>query len=205
VRGRSSHVQISAIFDLIPKFHDSDILKPYQNFTIFQAWDKKAHEFPADLDPYIHPGYWSLLPYKISSNDRTEAFSRTLVAGRIGHEPAHDEDNLGAKKFHVWSGCAEAEEGSILFIELFVSAVLKTSNNCRFCIASKGSMVLAPAEAQNGDIVCILLGGQTPFILSSEDAQFRLVGPCYVEGIMWGEAMKGLDEGKYEIRDFVIQ
>jgi hypothetical protein len=205
VRGRSSHVQISAIFDLIPKFHDSDILKPYQNFTIFQALDKKAHEFPADLDPYIHRGDWSLLPYKISSNDRTEAFSRTLVAGRIGHEPAHDEDNLGAKKFHVWSGRTEAEEGSILFIEPFVTAVLKASNNRRFCITSKGYMVLAPAEAQNGDMVCILLGGQTPFILSSEDAQFRLVGPCYVEGIMWGEAMKGLDEGKYEMRDLVIQ
>jgi hypothetical protein len=62
-------------------------------------------------------------------------------------------------------------------------------------------MVLALAEAQNGDMVCILLGGQTPFILSSKDAHFRLVEPCYVEGIMWGEAIKELDE----MRDFVVQ
>jgi hypothetical protein len=66
-------------------------------------------------------------------------------------------------------------------------------------------MVLAPGEAQNGDMVCILSGRQTPCILNTEDAQFRLVRPCYVEGIMWSEAMKRPDEGKYEMRDFVIQ
>jgi len=90
-------------------------------------------------------------------------------------------------------------------MEAFLGAVVRASNNRMLCITSNGYIVLAPAQAKESDLICILLGGQTPFILRKADRQHYLIGgPCYAHGIMDGEAMKGLYEGKYEIQDFVI-
>ena len=41
-----------------------------------------------------------------------------------------------------------------------------------------------------GDRVVILFGGEMPFILRPEQAQFRFVGECYVYDLMNGQAVK---------------
>jgi hypothetical protein len=107
--------------------------------------------------------------------------------------------------FNVRSGRAKAPEGAGSFTEPFVSAVLRASHNCRFCITSKGYMVLPPAEAVQGDLNRVLPGGQTPFILRPTSGNFHLVGACYVHGIMFGGAMEELRAGKYEMQDFVTE
>ncbi len=44
-----------------------------------------------------------------------------------------------------------------------------------------------------GDLVCVFLGGRTPYILRpAKEHKYRFVGECYFHGIMYGEA---LDEG----------
>ena len=55
-----------------------------------------------------------------------------------------------------------------------------------FIITSKGYMGLAPAGTQPGDIVCVLRGGDVTYILRPINEYHRLVGECYVEGIMNG-------------------
>jgi hypothetical protein len=129
---------------------------------------------------------------------------RTLVADMIGDGRATDEARA-EEMFNVRSGRAKAPEGAGSFTEPFVSAVLRASHNRRFCITSKGYTVLAPAEAVQGDLVCVLLGGQTPFILRPTRGNFHLVGACYVHGIMFGGAMEELRAGKYEMQDFVTE
>ena len=168
-----------------------DFNKPSQHLTVIQDWDKKALEVREGLDPYIH------------TCGRMEAFWRTLIADAIGDERA-TEAELTAEMFNVWSGRAEAPKEENNFAESFASAVLRASHNRRFSITSNGYMVLAPAGAEEGDLVCVLLGGQPPFILRIEDGHFYLVGACYVHGIMDGEAMEELQTGKYELQDFVI-
>jgi hypothetical protein len=56
-----------------------------------------------------------------------------------------------------------------------------------------------------GDLACILLGGQTLFIVRPASGNFHLVGACYVHGIMFGGAMEELRAGKYEMQDFVTE
>jgi hypothetical protein len=52
-----------------------------------------------------------------------------------------------------------------------------------------------------GDIVCVLFGGDVPFILRpSSQGNYQLIGECYVSGIMRGEA---LDMGLKE-REFLL-
>jgi hypothetical protein len=53
-----------------------------------------------------------------------------------------------------------------------------------------------------GDIVCILFGGNTPYILrpTQVEGQYLLIGECYVEELMKGQAMDmGLQEQTFTL------
>jgi hypothetical protein len=49
---------------------------------------------------------------------------------------------------------------------------------------------------QPGDLVCILFGGITPFILRAKDDYYALVGDAYVYGLMEGEAIREWQSGR---------
>jgi hypothetical protein len=72
----------------------------------------------------------------------------------------------------------------------------------KLCFLEDGHVGWAPAEAEVGDVVCVLNGSVAPFTLREiQDGAFHLVGECYVHGLMNGEILH-LDK---EERDFVIQ
>jgi len=50
----------------------------------------------------------------------------------------------------------------------------------------------------SGDVVVVLLGGKVPFVLrqvggEGEGGQWRLIGECYVDGVMYGEMVEERD------------
>jgi hypothetical protein len=59
----------------------------------------------------------------------------------------------------------------------------------------------APFTTQEGDLIYLLWGGDTPFLLQRVEGRLVLVGDCYVHGIMDGEFL-GCDEelGKYAFK-----
>lgn len=60
-----------------------------------------------------------------------------------------------------------------------------------FFVTSSGRFGLGPPLTKPGDIVAILYGGEVPFVLRSiGDGIYKFVGQCYVEGIMFGEALR---------------
>jgi hypothetical protein len=64
-----------------------------------------------------------------------------------------------------------------------------------------GLIGTGPEGLQTGDVVCVLYGGDLPFILRPDNqGQYLLIGGCYVSGTMHGEA---LDMGLKE-REFLI-
>ena len=53
-----------------------------------------------------------------------------------------------------------------------------------------------------GDIVCVLYGSDVPFILRQvgNKGEYKLIGECYVAGIMHGEALyMGLEEREFRL------
>jgi hypothetical protein len=56
-----------------------------------------------------------------------------------------------------------------------------------------------PEGLQVGDIVCVLYGGDVPFILRPDcQGHYTFIGECYVSGIMRGEALDmGLEEREF--------
>jgi len=74
----------------------------------------------------------------------------------------------------------------------FVSnSMIKQAFNSRgFFISAQGYMGVARFDVIKGDQICILHGGQTPFILRQEGQYHLFKGECYLHGIMDGEGMR---------------
>jgi hypothetical protein len=110
------------------------------------------------------------------------------------------EDLMQALEF-VWSSPASWAE---LEAEYPVSSVLaRFLTNCHhtllsrsFMLTSHGYVGAGPADAQMGDIVCILLGCGYPILLrrvqtKSSSSLWNIIGSALVPGLMHGEAIYG--------------
>ncbi|KAK1236961.1 hypothetical protein MKX08_007909 [Trichoderma sp. CBMAI-0020] len=71
----------------------------------------------------------------------------------------------------------------------FQAMVLKANQGYRFGITACGFVGLFPKECLMSDLIAILPGAQTPFVLRPDPTRssFTLVGDCYVHGMMNGE------------------
>ncbi|KAI1126202.1 heterokaryon incompatibility protein-domain-containing protein [Nemania abortiva] len=67
----------------------------------------------------------------------------------------------------------------------------------------RGIIGLCPALARRGDLLVIIHGGKTPYIIRNlGNGQFRFIGECYAHGFMHGEAT-GWNEG-WKVEEFVL-
>ena len=75
----------------------------------------------------------------------------------------------------------------------------------RFFIVSDGSMGLAPADAEAGDAVSLILGCDAPFVLRDRgDGTYQIIGECYLHGVMDGEAMKDTAAWNRRLREIAL-
>jgi hypothetical protein len=75
----------------------------------------------------------------------------------------------------------------------------RASGNRRVCVTKNGYVGLVPQLSMRGDMVAVVLGAQTPFLVrrvkgTAEMNIFQLVGECYIHGIMDGEALEGMTD-----------
>lgn len=76
----------------------------------------------------------------------------------------------------------------------------------RFFNTEKGYMGIGPSKIYKDDVVCVILGGEMPFILRpTENGRYKMVGQCYTHGIMDGEALGAADRGMLRFKDFAIE
>ena len=67
---------------------------------------------------------------------------------------------------------------------------------------TNGYIGIGDITLEPGDLVSVLLGGKVPFILRQVKDKYRLVGECYLHGIMLGEAVEeGLQ--RRQLFDFI--
>lgn len=92
--------------------------------------------------------------------------------------------------------------------ELDFSTLRSISSNVmsrRLVTTHTGHIGLAPATVVPGDAIYILLGSTMPVILRpDQDGRFEVVGECYVDGFMNGEAIERLDSGEFRLQDIVL-
>jgi hypothetical protein len=123
--------------------------------------------------------------YEYADQSMMVAFARTLVAdinpsSRVKREERWREEDF----FNVPEQSAN-ENGITPFWKKAYEKIL----NGRFLRTKDRRIGLAPITAREGDLVCLVLGGEVPFVLRCSDDEYELVGECYVHGLMDGEGL----------------
>jgi hypothetical protein len=74
---------------------------------------------------------------------------------------------------------------------MYGSALNQFSFFRKFFVTRDGYFGLAPPSTEKGDGIFVLRGGRVPFVLRKlGGGKYRIVGECYVHGIMHGEALR---------------
>jgi hypothetical protein len=71
----------------------------------------------------------------------------------------------------------------------------------RLFVTKDGYMGTAPMGAQKGDRICVLLGCNVPLIIRPEGDGFLIIGDTYIYGMMNGEVMQDIRNGKHRCED----
>jgi hypothetical protein len=86
-----------------------------------------------------------------------------------------------------------------------LGVVCRNLRSYRFCASSTGLFLMAPSSSRIGDIVCVIFGCDMPVVLRrKEGGPYTFVGGCYADGIMYGEAIEDLANGKNKAVEFRI-
>jgi hypothetical protein len=139
-------------------------------------------------------------PAGVYSNGQTrfDAYWRTLMfdATALNRIQEHEIDGFRSAFHGILNGSLELprDSESQRFWsnkqQILVSFAAGTIP-CSFGLTLNGLMARFPEGTKEGDIIAILYGGRTPFILRPNSAskdEYVLVGPAYVHGFMDAEA-----------------
>jgi hypothetical protein len=172
-------------------------------------------------------------PYPATGQPRDEAFWRTLIADTEFSRPANPQigEGCGLWERLTLDQCRGdpdierefAEEMENVLTETEVKAqgreaammvmrqvFLWNSNRImcctgrRFCVTEKGFMAMVPPGTREGDLLVVLYGLNTPFVVRGVEGseRVRIVGEAYVHGMMDGEAFGQLVG---EVRMFEVE
>ncbi|KAI4268019.1 MAG: hypothetical protein L6R38_007993 [Xanthoria sp. 2 TBL-2021] len=144
---------------------------------------------------------WVGQDHSDSSLSKLHSLCVTLCAGMFSekHIPSdyswpiykHVHDYLSS--LHEWSLPESAEPPELCSLSLGVIRTINTITRGRLLITTvDGRLGLAPEGTLSGDLVCVMLGCRSPLILRSNNSlSHEVVGECYIDGIMAGEALLG--------------
>lgn len=138
-----------------------------------------------------------------------DAYCRTFV-GDMFHENKNppdpqrltfDQAKEALKKIwsldEDWTGYEDLKEDTL--VNRFIEACIYCTQGRCFFTTEDGYIGLAPLETQAGDIVSVILGCHLPIVLrkdpassaDSDETRWKVVGACYANGLMSGEAIYG--------------
>lgn len=105
-----------------------------------------------------------------------------------------EEEEEAAVGGGIWK--ALGEEGTSVYVRERALCAVNALAGRRVMVLADGKVGLGPAAAREGDAVVVLFGGVVPFVLRECEGPgggkrwWRLVGECFVPGLMQGEAVE---------------
>jgi hypothetical protein len=148
--------------------------------------------------------------FQTTLTDKTSLYTAFLDVLFRGHKNCNEETHTSLQyRYSIWRRHAAQQLGvehtstqelwrgpSCNSIELVLYTMI---GNYQFFITKIGSlgMIGGGCNAKVGDHVYVLHGGATPFVLRQQDNagcpqtnRYLLMGPCYLGGYMYGEALQ---------------
>ncbi len=109
--------------------------------------------------------------------------------GRRDSEPGQEESNPPATGDYVTHKSLKDLSKGGNADRFLDSAATVCENRARFTMEG-GAIGVGPEAMQEGDLVCVLHGGDIPFIIRQVEAKgYLLMGECYVRELMRGRAL----------------
>jgi hypothetical protein len=190
----------------LPVTNEQEMDEGEQNLLMLLSKIGLAEKFGSEISPSGAKEY-------PSSHTAANAFWRTLIRNRDGTgkpPPA----SVGTTHFRPWfRAClggineflvAKGREHAIHGprpIDSFNNWVNRASIGSSIFRTNKGYIGTGSKYARPRDLVCVLFGGQTPFILRRDGERYQFISDCYVHGIMEGEALDlGLEETTFALK-----
>ena len=163
-------------------------------------FQRRSHgdAYPTGED--LETAFWSALvmdgntqnmPSLLGSIPPTPAI--LLQLGRLYERHCLDDNGEVSKHSLVdlWLNTTEMKTYENLSLEgkgaaEFYNCIRETLDSVMFIVTGKGLIGLAPPGTKRGDLVAIIHGAAYPFIVRSVPGAlfYKVVGPCYVHGIM---------------------
>ncbi|KAK4163290.1 heterokaryon incompatibility protein-domain-containing protein [Cladorrhinum sp. PSN259] len=172
-------------------------------------------------------------PYPATGQPRDEAFWRTLIGDTESSRPANAEFGKYFRLWEIMLGYqsrddpdmesdfaagmedllsendikAQGQEPVPMLlrqVSFWNSNRIMCSTGRKFCVTKKGFMGMVPPGTREGDLLVILYGLYTPFVVRPVEGseRVRIVGEAYVHGMMDGEALSQLVG---EVRMFEVE
>lgn len=155
---------------------------------LHDPFDRKAAEtLFHEVDVYLRS---SNVVARYSDTQRAEARWRLPIADKEAHPSSgiwRRATNQSRREYELIGNKDEEVQ------HLGYASMMCRTFDARPFLAEEGLVGLCPMEAEAGDLVVVLFGGNVPFILRKrEESGYEVVGEAYVYGVMDGE---GLNEG----------
>ncbi|KAH8783432.1 heterokaryon incompatibility protein-domain-containing protein [Diaporthe sp. PMI_573] len=178
-------------------FSDQDVEFPRQTGTLDVIWDDVVQNNSAT---------------QYSGAEKVDSFSLTLVAGLSGYDEAETPKALPRHRSNFsaywrYPSASHSRSSSSGDAETFWTGMRLTSTARSFFTTEKHYFGLGPRITQPGDRCVVFAGARVPFIIrKAPDREncWRLVGECYIHGIMRGEAGQLAHEGRISPEDIVL-
>jgi len=179
---------------------------------------------PEELDE-IHPFlsvHKDIIPGSVmtsydNSKEQWCTLARTLAAGLSGdseYVQELDEEAQGAyyeaffrlmkRLFTLSSPDTETPTIHDPASLIFQNDAYHYCNQRRVFWTQNGSYGLGPQCMRTGDVVAVLFGGNTPYVLRPQDGKFLFMGQAYVDAIMQGQLVHEVQTGKLQEQEFCL-
>ena len=159
-------------------------------------------------------------PYRHTNEGFLDAYWRTLVcnsdpAGQPAPSEYRESFNAFAEVLNLLFSDTGSEEALSSHSEAWADERWQASipfahvvdvwmGGRAFSTTQKGYMGMLPWATETNDIIYVFLGAKTPFVVRpNSQGQYRLVGECYIHGLMNGETSKMPDFGD-RLEDIVL-
>lgn len=206
------------IFDTITS------VAPYQdeNTDDSELWDAYLLLRQWETLAQIHEDGESPYP---SSGSRKVAFSQTVLMGLNSDRTQllRDEDLDDYNTWRAWLddyANKDPKHRNLFLKRSSANANIRNHNSVLvqypavrwFFLTEDGYMGVGPVRIEPGDVVCVLAGGKTPFVLRAFDEVcqmdqccYNFMGYAYVHGIMNGETVAGIERQEEEWNEFCLR
>ncbi|MCJ1471428.1 hypothetical protein MMC13_000067 [Lambiella insularis] len=202
---------------IIDEYEGTSDSELWEANLLLRRWETLARIYQDGESPYA------------SGGSRKEAFWQTVMMGLRADRTRllRDRDFEDYKKWRAWLEDYASKEPK--HRNSFLKKSSRKYSNIRnhnavlvqypavrwFFLTEDGYMGLGPVRIEPGDVVCVLAGGKTPFVLRAIDETceacqmdqccYCFMGFAYVPGIMHGETVAGIGRNEEEWNEFCLR